>query len=146
MIGVVIAVGAAAFLLLPKKPKRSALDAARSNVRVYGAQGVLIKRMFAPVDQAQQPPPAREKTPSGVEADCKNFLNSDAVKTGVSYGAYAAGASQGGPTAGTKASAEASKARSYAADACKYLEEATDVAHEGAKLLGSVVETVGGWF
>lgn len=57
MIGVVIAVGAAALLLLPKKPKRSALDAARSNVRMYGAQEVLIKRMFAPVDQAQQPPP-----------------------------------------------------------------------------------------
>lgn len=107
MIGVVIAVGAAALLLLPKKPKRSALDAARSNVRMYGAQEVLIKRMFAPVDQAQQPPPKtvcerwRYFCPSGGD-----WL-SDAVSAGAGYVLDAAKTYADAKTGGAVSKAEA---------------------------------------
>lgn len=106
MIGVVIALGAAAFLLA-KKPTRSALDAARSNDRVYGAQEVLIKRMFAPVDQAQQPPkPKSMPCPTGFCPSGGGWL-SDAASAGAGYALDAAKTYADAKTGGAISKAEA---------------------------------------
>lgn len=106
MIGVVIAIGAAAFLLAPKK--RSALDVARSNVRGFGAKETLIKRMFAPVDQTQQPPKSGsvcDHIGGGICPSGGGWL-SDAVGSGAGYVLDAAKSYADAKTGGAVSKAE----------------------------------------
>lgn len=109
MIGVVIAIGAAALLLAKKKPARPALDAARANVRGFGAKEVLIKRMFAPVDQSQQPPKSGGSVCDHIGGGfCPSGGGwfSDAVSSGAGYALDAAKTYADAKTGGAVSKAE----------------------------------------